>query len=119
MRFSLLLLVLYQKLKRASKNNDAFKSYISTMRARILIRTTDRKRGRLFVFDRGRLTSLQGGNHPQFDVALVWSDAGTAYKVMASGSDEKSFKAAAQGKLKVEGMAVFAQWFTDGVKLIL
>ena len=38
---------------------------------------------------------------------------------MASGSDEASFRAAAEGKLKVEGMAVFAQWFTDGVKLIL
>jgi hypothetical protein len=38
---------------------------------------------------------------------------------MASGSDEESFKAAAQGKLKVEGMAYFAQWFTEAVKLII
>ena len=119
MRFSLLLFILYQKLKRASVKNAAFTSYISTMSAKILIKTADGKRGRLFIFKRGSLSSLPGGNHPDFDVALVWSDAGTAFKVMASGSDEESFKAAAQGKLKVEGMAILAQWFTEGVKLIL
>ena len=119
MKFSLLLLILYQKLKRASKKNAAFKSYISTMKANILIKTADGRCGRLFVFDRGKISSLAGGNHANFDVALVWSDAKTAFKVMASGSDEASFRAAAEGKLKVEGMAVFAQWFTDGVKLIL
>jgi hypothetical protein len=119
MKFSLLLLVLYMKLKRASVKNAAFKSYIGLMNAKILIKTADGKRGRLFIFKKGSLSSLPGGNHSDFDVALVWSDAGTAFKVMASGSDEASFKAAAEGKLKVEGMAVFAQWFTGGVKLIL
>jgi hypothetical protein len=119
MRFSLLLFILYQKLRRASVKNAAFTSHISTMSAKILIKTADGKRGRLFIFKRGNLSSLPGGNHPDFDVALVWSDAGTAFKVMASGSDEESFKAAAHGKLKVEGMAVFAQWFIEGVKLVL
>jgi len=118
MRFSLLLLILYHKLKKASRKNSAFRSYISTMRAGILIKTADGRRGRLFQFDRGSISSLPGGNHPDFDVALIWSDASTAFKVMASRSDEESFKAAAHGKLKVEGMAYFAQWFTEGVKLI-
>jgi hypothetical protein len=119
MRFSVLLFILYQKLRRASAKNIAFTSYISTMSAKILIKTADGKRGRLFIFRKGSLSSLPGGNHPDFDAAIVWSDAGTAFKVMASRSDEESFKAAAQGKLKVEGMAVLAQWFTEGVKLIL
>ena len=119
MKFSLLLLVLYIKLKRASVKNAAFKSYIGTMNAKILIKTADGKRGRLFIFKKGNLSSLPGGKHPDFDVALVWSDAGTGFKAMASGRQEESFKAAAEGKLKVEGMAVYAQWFTEGVKLIL
>lgn len=119
MKFSLLLLILYQKLKRAAAKNPAFKSYISTMKASILIKTADGRRGRLFLFDRGKISSLAGGDHTDFDVALVWSDAKTAFEVMSSGSDEASFQAAAQGRLKVEGMAVFAQWFTEGVKLIL
>jgi hypothetical protein len=38
---------------------------------------------------------------------------------MASGSDEQSFNAAAQGKLKIEGMAYYIQWFTDGIKLVM
>ena len=119
MKLSLLLLILYLKLKKASRNNTDFRNYISTMSVRILIKTADGKWGRLFIFDRGRISSLRGGNHQGFHVALVWSDAGTAFKVMASGSDEESFKAAAHGKLKVEGMAYFAQWFTEGVKLVL
>jgi hypothetical protein len=119
MRFSLLLLILYQKLRKASKKNAAFRKHVSTMRAKILIKTADGNRGRLFIFDKGRISSLRGGNHRVFDVALIWSDPRTAFRVMASGSDEESFKAAAHGKLKVEGMAVFAQWFTEAVKLIL
>jgi hypothetical protein len=119
MKFSLLLLVLYQKLKRASKKNTAFRNFVSTMRAKILIKTADGNRGRLFIFERGSISSLRGGNHQDFDVALIWFDAGTAFKVMASGSDEQSFKAAAQGKLKVEGTAYYAQWFTQAVKLII
>jgi len=118
MKFSLLLLVLYRKLKKAAKSNTAFKSYISTMRTKILIRTADGKRGRLFVFDRGNISSVRG-NRPGFDAALIWSDASTAFKVMASGSSEASFKAAAEGKIRVEGMSFYIQWFTDGVKLIM
>jgi hypothetical protein len=119
MRFSMLLFVLYQKLKRATRKNATFRSHINTMNAKILIKTEDGKRGRLFVFQRGRLSSVRGGTHSDFDVALVWSDAKTAFRVMASRSDEDSFRAAAEGKLRVEGMAVYAQWFTEGVKLIL
>ncbi len=39
MKLSLLLLILYQKLKKASRNNADFISYISTMSVRILIKT--------------------------------------------------------------------------------
>lgn len=118
MRFSLLLFILYQKLKRAMKTNPSYKSYVGTIRLRILIKTADGKRGRLFVFDRGRLVSRRGANHGA-DAALVWADPSTAFRVMASGSDEASFLAAAQGKLRVDGMAYHIQWFTDGVKLVM
>jgi hypothetical protein len=119
MRFSMLLLILSLKLRKAARSHPTFKRYISTMQARILIKTADGRRGRLFIFDQGNLSSLKGGRHQTFDVALVWAEPSTAYKVMVSGSDEESFKAAAAGKLKVEGIAYYAQWFTEGVKLIL
>jgi len=118
MKFSLLLFILYRKLKKAVKNNTAYRNYIGTVQLKILIKTANGKRGRLFVFDRGKLDSRTGGNHAS-DAALVWSDPATAFRVMASGSDEESFLAAAAGKMKVEGMAYYIQWFTDGVKLVM
>ncbi len=118
MKFSLLLFILYQKLKKAMKKNAAYRSYVGAVQLKILIKTANGKRGRLFVFDRGNLSSSTGGNHAA-DAALVWSDPATAFRVMASGSDEESFLAAAHGKMKVEGMAYYIQWFTDGVKIVM
>ena len=117
MRFSLLLYGLYLKLKAAARKNPVFQKYVSGVRLKVLIKTADGKQGRLFIFDRGKILSRGGAGASDFDVAIVWSDAATGYKVMLSASDEESFKAAAQGKLRVEGMAYYAQWFTEGVKL--
>lgn len=119
MRFSFLLLILYKKLRKASRNNTAFMQYISTMRAKVLIRTADGKRGRLFLFDRGNVSCRGGAEHRDFDAALVWSDAATGFKVMLAGTDEASFRAAAGGKLEIRGMSIYAQWFTEVVRLVI
>lgn len=118
MKLSLLLFILHLKLKKAAKTNKAFQSHIGTVKLRICIKTADGKRGRTFIFDKGRVSS-KGGVSGACDAALVWSDPGTAFRVMASGSDEQSFLAAAHGKMKIEGMAFYIQWFTDGVKLAM
>jgi hypothetical protein len=118
MKLSLLLFVLYLKLKSAAKKNAAFRSYIGTIQLKILIKTADMKRGRVFIFNKGKVTSLSGADH-KCDAALVWADPNTAFKVMIAGTDEASFLAAASGKLKVEGMAYYIQWFNDAVKLIM
>ncbi|HOJ13920.1 MAG TPA: hypothetical protein PLT69_05450 [Deltaproteobacteria bacterium] len=118
MKLALLLFGLYLKLARAAKTNKAFRNYIGNIQLRILIKTSDNRWGRLFVFDKGRVTSASGANHA-FDAALVWIDASTAFKVMLSGSDEATFMAAASGKLRVEGMAYYIQWFNDAVKLVM
>jgi hypothetical protein len=118
MKLSFLLFVLYLKLKRAAKTNKLFQNYIGTIQLRFLIKTADGKWGRLFVFDKGKVSSHNGANHKN-DAALVWADPNTAFKVMISGSDEASFLAAANGKLKVEGMAYYVQWFNDAVKIIM
>jgi len=118
MRLSLLLFILSLKLKDAARRNQAFRKYIGNIKLRILIKTRDGKWGRLFVFDKGRVSSLKGAGHP-CDAALAWSDSGTAFKVMLKGTDEASFKAAAAGKLTVEGMSYYIQWFNDAVKLTM
>jgi hypothetical protein len=119
MRFSALLFALSQILKWASKFNPAYRRYISNIhQVRIMIKTADGQFGRVFIFDGGTVTSKRGTHHP-YDAAIVWSDASTGFRVMASKSDAEQFKAAAAGKMKLDGMAFFAQWFNDGVKLIM
>lgn len=118
MKLRLLLFILYQKLSRAAAKNAAYRSFLGGMQVKIMIRTADGKHGRLFIFDRGKVSSLAGGTHAS-DAALVWSDADTAFKVLKSGSDEATFFAAAKGQLKIDGMAAYIQWFNDGVKLVM
>ena len=38
---------------------------------------------------------------------------------MTDKSSDASFNAAAEGKLKVLGMSLYAQWFEDGIKLVI
>jgi hypothetical protein len=119
MRFTLLLFILSILLKWASKRNLAFRKYIGSIhQVKIMIKTADGKRGRVFVFDQGQVNSRSGAKH-LYDAAIIWSDAITAFKVMTSRSDEAQFMAAAAGTMKLDGMAYFAQWFNDGVKLVL
>lgn len=118
MRFSMLLFLLAQILKVAAFTNTRFKAYIGKAQARILIKTADGQRARLFVFDKGKVSS-QSGDRKDFDAALVWRDAATGFAVMTSKRPGASFNAAAEGKLRVEGMSVYAQWLEDGLKLIL
>ena len=118
MRFSLLLFALYHVIKRASKRNKSFIRYIKNTSARVLIKTADGRRARLFIFNKGNVSSLTG-DHNDFDVALIWKDAKTGFSVMTDKNKNSSFKAAAEGKLRVEGMSVYAQWFEDGVKIIM
>lgn len=118
MKFSALLFILYNVLKIASVTNKAFKKYISKTSARILIKTADSQRARLFIFNKGKLSTLSG-DQKDYDVALVWKDVDTAFSVMTSKKADASFNAAADGKLKVLGMSLYAQWFEDGIKLVM
>ena len=106
------------KAEKGRDENAAYRSFLGGMQVKIMIKTADGKHGRLFIFDRGNLSTLTGGVHP-YDAALVWSDSDTAFKVMSSGSDEQTFLAATKGKLKIDGMAAYIQWFNDGVKLVM
>lgn len=118
MRFSVLLFALYNILKVASVTNKAFKKFISKISAKILIKTKDNERARMFIFDKGKLTSMPG-DQKNYDVALVWEDAVTGFSVMTSKKKDASFNAAADGKLKVLGMSIYAQWFEDAIALVM
>ena len=118
MKFSVLLFALYNILKIASMTNKAFKKYISKISAKILIKTEDGDRARMFIFDKGKLSSVSG-DQKNYDVALVWKDAATGFSVMTSKKKDASFNAAAEGKFKVLGMSIYAQWFEDGINMVM
>ena len=118
MRLSLLLWGLYQLLWIASKTNKTFKKFISKAKVRLMIKTEDGKYARLFVFDKGKVSTKTGPDH-QFDAALVWKDPKIGFSVMLKKSQEAIFYAAAEGKLKIEGMNVYALWFYDAMNHLI
>jgi hypothetical protein len=118
MKFSLLLFILYIKLKRAAKKNPEFQEYIKKEKTKVLIKTADGKRGRMFIFDNGKFSSITGGNQQQFDVAMVWKDADTAFKVMASEDLNESMEASYDGRVVFEGDTLQALWFTGATTFL-
>ena len=118
MKFSLLLKVLGLLISRAARKNPAFIKYIKPTSAKVLIKTEDGSVARLFTFNKGQVVS-RSGNTADYDVALIWKDADTGFKALTDKSPGASFRAAARGDLRVEGMSLLGQWFEDGVKLIV
>jgi hypothetical protein len=118
MKFTFLLFILYLKLKNAAKKNPEFQEFIKKEKTKVLIKTADGKRGRMFIFDNGKFSSVPGGDQKQFDVAMVWSDADTAFKVMASEDLDKSMEALFEGKLVFEGDDKQALWFTGATTFL-
>lgn len=118
MRLTILLFGLYQMLWVASKTNGDFKKFIKKAKVRMLIKTEEGKHARLFVFDWGKLSTATGPDH-EFDAALVWKDPKTAFSVLLKKDPKALFNAAAEGKLRIEGMGVFALWFDSATGMVI
>ncbi len=114
MRFSLLLFILKIKLKRTAKKFPDFKKKLMEKDYTMVIRTEDGKRGRFFTFRDGDVISRRG-DFPGAEISLVWKDAATAFKVMASGSNKAFMGALQNGTLKLQGDANLALAFTGVV----
>jgi hypothetical protein len=119
MKFTFLLFILYLKLKKAAKKDPEFQEYIKKEKTKVLIKTADGKRGRMFIFDNGKFSSVPGADQKGFDVAMVWKDANTAFKVMASEDLNESSEAAYDGRVVFEGDANQALWFTGATTFIM
>jgi len=115
MKFSMLLYVLMKKLKSAAKKRPDFKKKLMEKNYTLVIRTEDAKRARFFTFNNGDVISGRG-DRAGADISLVWKDAPTGFRVMASGKN-KAFMAALQdGSLKLQGDANLALAFTGAVQ---
>lgn len=110
MKFRLLLLILYGKMKWAAKRNKAFREYIKNKQLKVAIKTANNEQGRVYVFNRGSISSIPG-NRETSDVAMVWCDADTGFKIMTCGNDEASLAALTEKKLIIEGNFKEFMWF--------
>lgn len=118
MKFSLLLFVLRLKLFWAARNNASFKKFIKDKCLSFGIKTRDGSRGRLFVFNKGRISS-SAGNPEKHDSAMVWFDANTGFQVMASGNEEAAVAALTEKKLMVEGDFKEFMWFSRALDIMM
>ena len=118
MRLKILLLGLYWLLWFSSKTNASFKKFIRKASVRLMVRTEDGRCARMFIFNHGKITSATDPSL-SFDAALTWKDPKTAFSVLLKQNMEAIFFAAADGKLKIEGMPVYAQWFDAAMHHIM
>jgi len=118
MKFNLLLFVLYVKLKQAAKNNSRFMKFIKDKNLLFGIKTADGKRGRLYKFANGAITS-QSGSPRVSDSAMVWADADTAFKIMSGNNEEASVAALTEKKLEVEGNLKEFMWFSRAIDIMM
>ncbi len=116
MKFNFLLFLLSVKLKSASKKNPPFIRYIKDKTLKAQIKTADNGQGRLYVFNKGEVSSAPGVHEADF--AMVWADPGTAFKVMTSGNEEASLAALTERKLVVDGNFKDFAWFSKALSLM-
>ncbi|MCP4138546.1 MAG: SCP2 sterol-binding domain-containing protein [bacterium] len=118
MKFSFLLYMLNKKLKGTAKKNESFKERLKEKDFTLLIKTEDGKRARYYTFNNGELIS-KSTDFPGASVSLIWADSATGFKTMSSGSNKATMQALQDGKLKIEGDAQLALWFTETVKQMM
>ena len=115
MRLSLLLYVLKLKLRLTALLRSAFREKLREKDCVLVIRTQDGQQARSFCFAGGTMTSSRG-RHPSPDTELVWTDAATAFRIMAKNQETALLEAIGKSQLSIQGNLEFALWFTELAK---
>jgi len=113
MRFLLLLALLASKFKRAARKNQGFEKLLMGHECSIVIKTNDGRKGRRFLFRNGGFAT--DSDLDQFDAALVWTDAKTAFHAMRRG--DQGIRDALQNHLvAIEGKLHSFSWFRAAIR---
>lgn len=116
MRFLLLLAILSSKFKKASNTDENFKKFLMGHECKIVIKTSDGKKGKRFIFENGKFSADEELN--QFDAAMVWNDAATAFVAMKKG--EPGITDAIQNhKVAIEGKLHAFTWFGGAINFVM
>jgi len=116
MGFSILLKLLVFKFKKAAKINKDFKKFLMGHECTVVIKTKDGKRGKRFIFKNGLFSSDAVLN--EYDTAMIWSDAKTAFTGLKSG--EEGIKHALQNHFVcIDGKVHDFTWFGAVLKFCM
>ncbi len=118
MKFKLLLLILYGKLKWAAKKNKAFRDYIKNKKLKVAIKTAVGDQGRIYVFNSGKVSSIPG-TREKSDVAMVWRNADTGFRIMTSNNEEASLAALTERSLSIDGNFKEFMWFSKALEKMM
>jgi hypothetical protein len=115
MGFSLLVIILALKFKKASKTNKSFKKFLMGHECKVVIKTKDGKRGKRFIFEDGKFSS--DNVLDEYNAAMVWNDAKTAFKGLKDG--EEGIKHALQNHyVGIDGEVHSFTWFGAAIKFV-
>jgi len=108
MRFLLLLAILTSKFKKASATNQNFRKFLMGHECKVVIKTNDNKKGKRFIFKDGKFST--DNVLDQFDAAMVWADAKTAFFAMKKG-EPGVMEAVQNHQVAIEGKLHSFTWF--------
>ncbi len=116
MRFLLLLAILSLKFQKAAAKDDNFRKFLMGHECKIVVKTRDGKKGKRFIFENG--TFKTDKNLDQFDAAMVWNDAATAFAAMKKG-DPAITEAIQTHKVAIEGKLHAFTWFGAAINFVM
>lgn len=116
MRLLLLLTILANKFKKSAKTDQNFKKFLMGHECRVVVKTKDNKKGKRFIFKNGTFSS--DAVLDDFDAAMVWVDAKTAFHAMKNG-EQGIIKALQDHVVGVEGKIHSFTWFGAAINFVM
>jgi len=101
MKFSLLMNLLPLIIKMNVKTKKYVRDMLKNHNYRFVMMTKDGKQGKRFVFREGAFSA--DNVLTEYDVAYVWKDGDTAFKVLTNPDPTGLFKAEANWDLQIKG----------------
>jgi hypothetical protein len=116
MRFIVLLRFIAYKFKRSAAGSSDFEKFLLGHECRIVIKTNDGKKGKRFIFENGGFSS--DSILDQYDAAMVWDDAATAFNAMRKGADG-IMEALRNHVVRIEGNVHDFTWFGAALNFVM
>jgi len=110
MKFSILMNAIVWIIKLNMARHKYLRNMIKPKNHAIVMKTKDGKRGKRFIIKNGEFHADNDLDH--YDLAFIWKDSNTAFKVFTSNDMTALHKAMANWDLELEGDESLSVWFS-------